>query len=215
MYDTQYNRKIAKEIDRLNKEDIKQSQGLEGGRKGQGQKKYIKQGHLCHHCQGSGVSGSGVSGSGVSGSGVSGSGMFNIGVPGLGGLGVGWGKPESRKMKGKGGVGLNLPFGGFNVGWGKPEPEMEGKGGIGLNLPFGGFNVGWGKPEPKQMKGKGGIGLNLPFGGFNVGWGKKGEGKKRGNPNISKRAEIVKQVMKEQGLCMIEASQYIKKNNLY
>ena len=86
---------------------------------------------------------------------------------------------------------------------------------VGLNLPFGGFNVGWGKPEPKQMKGKGGIGLNLPFGGFNVGWGKKGEGKKRGNPNISKRAEIVKQVMKEQGLGMIEASKYVKANNLY
>ena len=71
---------------------IKQSQGLEGGRKGQGQKKYIKQGHLCHHCQGSGVSSSGVSGSGISGSG-----MFNISVPGLGGLGVGWGKPEAKK----------------------------------------------------------------------------------------------------------------------
>ena len=34
MYDTQYNRKIAKEIDRLNKDYIKHSQGLEGGRKG-------------------------------------------------------------------------------------------------------------------------------------------------------------------------------------
>ena len=39
MYDTQYNRKIAKEIDRLNKEYIKHSKSLEGGHK-KGQKKY-------------------------------------------------------------------------------------------------------------------------------------------------------------------------------
>ena len=71
------------------------------------------------------------------------------------------------------------------------------------------------------MKGKGSVGLNLPFGGFNVGWGKhekkddKGKSKSRGNPNISKRAEIVKKVMKEQGLGMIEASKYVKANNLY
>ena len=49
----------------------------------------------------------------------------------------------------------------------------------------------------------------------NLGSEKDGKKKKRENPNISKRAEIVKQVMKEQGLGMIQASQYIKKNNLY
>ena len=31
----------------------------------------------------------------------------------------------------------------------------------------------------------------------------------------AKRAEIVKQVMKDKGLKMIEASQYVKKHNLY
>ena len=140
--------------------------------------------------------------------------MFNIGIPGLAGIGVGWGKAD-KKMKGSA-FHNRKPF-----GWGKPEPEMEGKGNVGLNLPFGGFNVGWGKPESKKMKGKGNVGLNLPFGGFNVGWGKnekkddKGKSKKRGNPNISKRAEIVKKVMKEQGLGMIEASKYVKANNLY
>ena len=146
MYDTQYNRKIAKEIDRLNKEYIKHSKDLEGGHK-KGQKKYNKEAHICHHCQGSGISGSGVSGSGVSGSGISGSGMFNIGIPGLAGIGVGWGKAD-KKMKGSA-FHNRKPF-----GWGKPEPEMEGKGNVGLNLPFGGFNVGWGKPESKKMKGK-------------------------------------------------------------
>ena len=54
-------------------------------------------------------------------------------------------------------------------------------------------------------------------GGFGIsfGFGKDGKKKKRGNPNISKRAEIVKQVMKEQGLGMIQASQYVKAHNLY
>jgi hypothetical protein len=42
-----------------------------------------------------------------------------------------------------------------------------------------------------------------------------GSGRPRGNPNLKKRAEIVKQVMKEQGLSMIQASQYVKHHNLF
>jgi hypothetical protein len=39
---------------------------------------------------------------------------------------------------------------------------------------------------------------------------KVGTGKK-----INKRAEVVKKIMKEKGLKMIEASKYVKENNLY
>ena len=38
---------------------------------------------------------------------------------------------------------------------------------------------------------------------------------KRGNPRLGKRAEIVKKIMKEHGLSMIEASKYVKEKNLY
>ena len=190
MYDTQYNRKIAKEMDAINKNYVKHNKELEGGsfllpfllannlmgnRHPMGQQEYSKKGSkkqaVCSHCAGSGISGSGVSGSGMSGS---------------------------------GGFGLNLPFGGFNVGWGKPaeHKKLKGKGGFGLNLPFGGFNVGWGKPEKKAKK-------------ATVQPTEEVVKKKRGNPNLSKRANIVKKVMKEQGLSMIKASQYVKAHNLY
>ena len=99
MYDTQYNRKIAKEIDHINKNFVKHNKNLEGAgflnylpmllagmghAKTTGQKEYVKggskkQARMCPHCGGSGVSGSGVSGSGVSGSGVSGSGVSGSG----------------------------------------------------------------------------------------------------------------------------------------
>ena len=191
MYDTQYNRKIAKEMDAINKNYAKHNKELEGGSlplylasalmqnllgngHPKGQQEYSKKGskkQVCSYCAGSGISGSGVSGSGMSGS---------------------------------GGFGLNLPFGGFDVGWGKPaeHKKLKGKGGFGLNLPFGGFNVGWGKPEPKAKK-------------TTVQPTEEVVKKKRGNPNLSKRADIVKKVMKEQGLSMIKASQYVKAHNLY
>ena len=43
---------------------------------------------------------------------------------------------------------------------------------------------------------------------------KKGK-RKAGNPNLSKRADIVKKVMKEHGLSMINASKYVKEHGLY
>ena len=163
MYDTQYNRKIAKEMDAINKNYAKHNKELEGGSlplylasalmqnllgngHPKGQQEYSKKGskkQVCSYCAGSGLSGNGVSGSGMSGSGS---------------------------------FGLNLPFGGFNVGWGKPEPKAK-KTTV--------------QPTEEVVK------------------------KKRGNPNLSKRADIVKKVMKEQGLSMIKASQYVKAHNLY
>jgi hypothetical protein len=44
---------------------------------------------------------------------------------------------------------------------------------------------------------------------------KKGKSPRGKTDGRAKRAEIVKQVMKEKGLKMIEASQYVKKHNLY
>lgn len=43
----------------------------------------------------------------------------------------------------------------------------------------------------------------------------KFEAKKKVNKKVNKRGEIVKKIMKEKGLSLIEASKYVKKNNLY
>ena len=200
MYDTQYNRKIANEIDNINKRFIKHEKALQGAGIGLGHE--TGQQPYCKHCNGSGVSGSGVSGSGVSGSGVSGSGMSGSGFS----VSLGFGKkkrgrPSKKDLEGDGGI---------SFGWGKPKPtkkQLEGDGGI---------SFGWGKPtskstptptpEPENKNMKGGFGVSF-------GWGKDGK-KKRGNPKISQRAVIVKQVMKEQGLGMMQASQYVKAHNL-
>ena len=205
MYNTAYNRAIANEVNRINKRFIKHNKDIENmsgsgvsGGGVSGGKEYIKnQPDICRHCEGSGISGGSIPQ------------KRRVGRPRKH-------KEHEQEMNGKGGVGLNLPFGGFNVGWGHPEPEkLKGKGGFGLNLPFGGFNVGWGKPKSKNLEGEGGISLNLPFGGFNVGWGKKTKNTEQKPKRHNPRAEIVKKVMKEQGLSMIEASKYVKQNNLY
>lgn len=48
-----------------------------------------------------------------------------------------------------------------------------------------------------------------------VGGKKKANKKvKRKNPKLQRRAELVKKIMKEQGLSLIEASKYIKKNKM-
>jgi len=218
MYDTQYNRQIAKEIDDINKRFVKHNKNLEGGGflnylplllagMGQaqtGQQEYVKakggskKQMKCSHCEGTGVSGSGVSGSGVSGSGVSGSGVSGSGVSGSGfKMSIGFGKKRGRKPK------AQAPA---------EEPPKDLDGGFGISFGFGKKRGRKPKqaptPAPEQKDLDGGFGISFGF-------GKDGKKKKRGNPNISKRAEIVKQVMKEQGLGMIQASQYIKKNNLY
>jgi hypothetical protein len=211
MYDTQYNRKIAKEIDDINKRFVKHNKDLEGGGflkylplllagmgHQTGQQEYVKakggskkQARMCPHCEGTGVSGSGVSGSGVSGSGVSGSGVSGSGFK----MSIGFGKKRGRKPK------AQAPT---------EEPPKDLDGGFGISFGFGKKRGRKPKqaPAPQQKDLDGGFGISFGF-------GKDGKKKKRGNPNISKRAEIVKQVMKEQGLGMIQASQYIKKNNLY
>jgi hypothetical protein len=157
-----------------------------------GQQEYVKakggskKQMKCSHCEGTGISGSGVSGSGVSGSGVSGSGFK---------MSIGFGKKRGRKPK------TPAPT---------EEPPKDLDGGFGISFGFGKKRGRKPKqaPAPQQKDLDGGFGISFGF-------GKDGKKKKRGNPNISKRAEIVKQVMKEQGLGMIQASQYIKKNNLY
>ena len=206
MYDTQYNRKIAKEIDDINKRFVKHNKNLEGGGflnylplllagMGQaqtGQQEYVKakggskKQMKCSHCEGTGISGSGVSGSGVSGSGVSGSGVSGSGVSGSGfKMSIGFGKKRGRKPKAQALA---------------EEPPKDLDGGFGISFGFGKKRGRKPKqaptPAPEQKDLDGGFGISFGF-------GKDGKKKKRGNPNISKRAEIVKQVMKEQGLGMI------------
>jgi hypothetical protein len=215
MYDTQYNRKIANEIDHINKNFIKHNKNLEGagfmnylpmllagmsgmGHAQTGQQEYVKakggskkQSRMCPHCEGSGVSGSGVSGSGVSGSGVSGSGVSGSGFK----VSIGFGKKRGRKPK------AQAPT--------EETPKENMEGGFGISFGFGKKRGRKPKqaPVPQQKDLDGGFGISFGF-------GKDGK-KKRGNPNINKRAEIVKKVMKEQGLGMIQASQYVKAHNLY
>ena len=220
MYDTQYNRKIANEIDHINKNFVKHNKNLEGagfmnylplllagmGQAQTGQQEYVKakggskKQMKCSHCEGTGISGSGVSGSGVSDSGVSGSGVSGSGVSGSGVSGsgfkmsIGFGKKRGRKPK-------QAPT---------EEPPKDLDGGFGISFGFGKKRGRKPKqaPAPQQKDLDGGFGISFGF-------GKDGKKKKRGNPNINKRAEIVKQVMKEQGLGMIQASQYVKAHNLY
>ena len=200
MYDTQYNRKIANEIDHINKNFVKHNKNLEGagfmnylplllagmGQAQTGQQEYVKakggskKQMKCSHCEGTGISGSGVSGSGVSGSGFK--------------MSIGFGKKRGRKPK-------QAPT---------EEPPKDLDGGFGISFGFGKKRGRKPKqaPAPQQKDLDGGFGISFGF-------GKDGKKKKRGNPNINKRAEIVKKVMKEQGLGMIQASQYVKAHNLY
>lgn len=202
MYNTQYNRQIANEIDAINKHYINHSNELEGsGFLKNALKTAMPYIMLTEEKK------------------------MPPGLPSLLRKAVGLGHSTGQREYSKKGSKKQAVCS-HCEGSGISGSGMSGSGGFGLNLPFGGFNLGWGKPEHKKLKGKGGLGFNLPFGGFNVGWGKpepkakkeaKGEAtpKKRGNPNLSKRAEIVKKVMKEQGLSMIKASQYVKAHNLY
>jgi len=71
--------------------------------------------------------------------------------------------------------------------------------------------------KKRKMKGKG-MGdrpttQNLPSSSFSG--GKKTKKASDKPKKVNKRAEIVKRVMKEKGLKLIEASKYVKANNLY
>ena len=117
---------------------------------------------------------------------------------------------------------------GISVGFGKkkqqqaqePTPEQL-QGGWGISV---GFGKKRGRPskaalahreEQRQLNGGWGISVGFgkkkkePTGGWGVSFGSGA--KKRHNP----RAEIVRKVMHEQGLSMIEASKYVKAHNLY
>ena len=56
---------------------------------------------------------------------------------------------------------------------------------------------------------------NLPDSAYSRGVRGRGKSSGRGKDGRSARAAIVRQVMRENGCSMIEASKYVKANNLY
>ena len=121
----------------------------------------------------------------MDGEGISGSGLLS----GLLGS-FGFGEPHHKKGRRR------------KTGSTAPEPA-EGMDGSGL---ISGLVNSWGLGHPKKGRGRPRKANTTAV---------TGAAKRRGNPALAKRAELVKQVMREQGLSMINASKYIKAHNLY
>jgi hypothetical protein len=89
---------------------------------------------------------------------------------------------------------------------------------VGSGLDLAGMKAYRKKRRDSKAKGRG-----MSAGGLSAGAMYSGEGlsagakpkKRHASGKVSKRAEIVKRVMKERGLSMIEASKYVKAHNLY
>jgi hypothetical protein len=139
-------------------------------------------------------------------------------------------KPKRKMMKGKGlmdtllkvvnapmdlankFVGVSSPFESIANVIGKDKVRNVLGKAVGLDKALGIEEKEGGKK--RKMKGKG-MGTrpttqNMPSSSFSG--GKKATDKPK---KVNKRAEIVKRVMKEKGLKLIEASKYVKANNLY
>ena len=213
MYNNNYNRHIVSQLDKINQQFVKHQgeQGMAPYAKGEGMsggfgfmsllplllggagKPHPHDATVCHHCQGSGML-SGLLGSfgfgkehprHMDGEGISGSGLLS----GLLGS-FGFGEPHHKKS------------GRRKTGSTAPEPA-EGMDGSGL---ISGLVNSWGLGHPKKGRGRPRKANTTAA---------TGAAKRRGNPALAKRAELVKQVMREQGLSMINASKYIKAHNLY
>jgi len=212
MYNNDYNRRIASQLDKINKHFIKHQgeQGMAPYAKGEGMSgggfslmsllPFILGGAgkphdatVCHHCKGSGMLSQMLGSFGfgkehprhMAGEGISGSGLLS----GLLGS-FGFGEPHNKKGRRR------------NIGRVEPE-SAEGMDGSGL---ISGLVNSWGLGHPKKGRGRPRKANTTAA---------TGATKRRGNPALAKRAELVKKVMHEQGLSMINASKYIKTHNLY
>ena len=217
MYNNEYNRHIATQLDKINKHFIKHQgeQGMAPYAKGEGMsgggfsllsllpfllggagKPQPHGATVCHHCKGSGMLSQMLSS-------------------------FGFGKEHPRHMDGEGISGSGLLSGLLgSFGFGEPHPKKSGRRRTSKAV------------EPVVAEGLDGSGLlSGLLGSFGLGHPKKrgrprktnaaegagqtGGSKRRGNPALGKRAAIVKQIMHEQGLGMIAASKYVKTHNLY
>jgi hypothetical protein len=148
---------------------------------------------------------------------------------GAGGSGGGKKRGRPSKMKGEGIISdLGIPlisnvagmFGLGTTGGKKRGRPSKMKGGAELGLPA--TIAGEGRSGGKKKEVKLGRGLvpksemkSSSMSGMGTTGGKKVAKGKSGGKKVNKRAEIVKKVMEEKKMSMIEASKYVKDHNLY